>query len=175
MRPLTLLMIMFVSVLTISCATVPTGDIKIVTEAAPQENLGQYKSYGWLLGVAALHDPDGSWEPPGFDADSEVIYLVNREMRKRGLTETNRDPDVYIGFGIGLDMAALKISEDVEGNISALENVPQGGLVLVLIDRKEAEVFWVGLATGDKLEGIDDEVRKKRLDYAISNMFKSVP
>jgi len=172
---------LLLSVITVSlfllsaCATIPTKDISITTDADQQATFSGYKSYGWLATAGIMSDPEGKWEPPGFDADAEITFLIDRELRKRGMTETSMKPDVFVAYVIGVDMEALKLKENTETKIATLENVPGGALLLVLIDSQSTNAVWAGLATAEMQQGMDMEMRKKRLDYVITNMLMKLP
>lgn len=157
------------------CATIQTGDINIETAADNKVDFSGYTSYAWFAAAGILRDPEGKWEPPGFDADAEIQFLVNREFRKRGLTETGNNPDFLVAYVLGVNMTALKLKEIPESNIRTLENVPKGALVLLLIDPQSSKAIWAGLATAETQQGLDRETRKKRLDYVITNMLRQLP
>ncbi len=158
-----------------ACATIPTKDITIDTDMDKQATFSSYKSYEWLAAAGILSDPEGKWEPPGFDADAELKFLIDRELRKRGMTETSMKPDLYVAYVLGVDMDALKLKENPETKISVLKSVPGGALLLVLIDARSTDAVWAGLATAELQQGMDMETRKKRLDYVITNMLKELP
>ena len=63
-----------------ACNSIPTDDIKTTAELDPKANFKGYKTYTWLGSAGILKDPDGKWEPPKFDADAEIIFLVNQEL-----------------------------------------------------------------------------------------------
>jgi hypothetical protein len=156
------------------CATVPTDDIKIETEVDPKVNFSGYKTYGWLLTIDMLNDPEGRWKPPAFDANAEIIYLVNKMLRARGMSETSSNPDMLVAYAAGADMDALKLKLNPDTNITTLENVPQAGLVVVLVDPQTEFVTWVGVATAE-IKNLDEAAAKKRLEYAVKTMFKELP
>ena len=158
-----------------ACATIPTKDITIDTDADEQVTFSGYKTYEWLATAGIMSDPEGKWEPPGFDADAEIKFLIDRELRKRGMTETSMKPDLYVAYVLGVDMEALKLKENTETKISTLKNVPGGALLLVLIDARSTDAVWAGLATAELQQDMDMETRKKRLDYVITNMLKELP
>ena len=81
------------------CSSVPTRDIQIETQANPKINFDGYTTYSWLGSAAILRDPSGQWEPPEFDADTEIRHLIDRELRKRGMLETTDNPDMIVTFG----------------------------------------------------------------------------
>ncbi len=157
------------------CASVPTKDIQIDTQADPKADFSGYKSYAWLGAAAIVNDPHGQWEPPQFDADAEIMFLIDRELRKRGMSETTADPDLVIAYAAGIDMEALGLKTDTETKMDMLENVPQGGLVVVFVNSRSGFVIWVGVATAELQESPDTQTVKARMDYAVTQMFKKLP
>lgn len=156
------------------CATVPTDDISIETDADPKVSFSGYKTYSWLLTIDVLNDPEGVWQPQAFDANAEIIYLINDVLRARGMSETSDNPDMLVAFAAGADMDALKLKQNPDTKITTLENVPQAGLIVVLIDPQTEFVTWIGVATGE-VKGHDEATAKKRLEYVVKNMFKQLP
>ena len=68
------LLILFIT----ACASPLTQDIEVDADADPKANLAGYKTYAWLGSAAILYDPKGRWEPPEFDADAEIKFLIDR-------------------------------------------------------------------------------------------------
>ena len=101
------------------CASV-TKDIKVETDVDPKANLAGYTSYTWLGSAAILYDPEGKWEPPEFDADTEIKFLIDRELRAHGLSESMSNPDLIVAFAAGIDMA-FAIVEHLHGKAVADE------------------------------------------------------
>ena len=101
------LLLAAVVMLLAGCSSVPTKDITVDAQANPKANFSGYKTYAWLGSAAILNDVYGQWEPPAFDADAEVKYLIDRELRKRGMMQNSTDSDVIIAFAAGIDMDAL--------------------------------------------------------------------
>ena len=157
------------------CASVPQKDIQVDTQSDPKVRFSGYKSYAWLGTAAILNDPYGQWEPPQFDADAEITFLIDRELRKRGMSENTSSPDLFIAYAAGIDMEALGVKVDPQTKMDILENVPQGGLVLVFIDSETGLVIWVGVAIAEVQESPDTETAKARLDYAVTQMLKKIP
>ena len=156
------------------CVSVPTQDIKFDSQADPKANFSGYKSYTWFGSAGLLNDPEGQWKPQGFDADKEIRFLVNRELRKRGMSEDAAKPDLYVAFVLGIDMQALKLKEDPKTKMGMLENVPAGALVVALIDSDTGFVMWVGVATAE-VKQADTATTKARLDYAVTQLVKMIP
>jgi len=91
------------------------------------------------------------------------------------MSEDTANPGLIVVFAAGIDMAAMREEVDPKSNISALQNVPQGALTVVLIDSLTGLAVWGGVATADIKQDPDPEVVKKRLAFAVSSMFKQLP
>ena len=156
------------------CASI-TDDIQIDTDVHPRADLKAYDTFAWLASAEIVYDPKGQWELPQFDTDSEVLWLIRRELRRRDLTEVKVNPDLLVGFATGVNMAALQLKRNPETRLKTLENVPQAALVVVLIDADTGLPVWVGTAKGDLQEEASNEVITKRLNYAVKQMFKKMP
>lgn len=156
------------------CATFPKDDIQVDAAADAKANFSGYKTYAWLGSVGIVNDPDNQWEPPQFDADAELVFLINEALRKRGMSEMNDNPDMLVAYAIGADMAALQLKEDPKTKISTLENVPQAALIVTLIDAQTEFVIWAGVATGD-IKNLDAKTAKGRLEYVVKTMFDKLP
>ena len=161
--------------LIVGCATSVTKDIIVDSEADPKANFKAYKTYTWLVSAAIVYDPEGKWEPPQFDADAEIKFLIDRELRKRGMIEDSANPDMAVTFAAGIDMSSMEIDIDPESNMTMLENVPLGALVVILQDANTGLAIWGGIATAEIQENPSQETIKQRLDFAVSQMFKQFP
>jgi PBP1b-binding outer membrane lipoprotein LpoB len=156
------------------CASV-TKDIVVDSAKDPKVNLSGYKTYAWLGAANFLNDPNGSWEPPKFDLAGDIKYLIDREMKKRGITLVEaQDADLAVAFFVGVDMDAQKLKKDPKTKVEMLKNIPKGALVVALVDAETGYVVWIGKATADVQQGATTEVVQERLDYAISQMFKGM-
>ena len=165
----------FVLMLFVAGCTSVTKDIRVETEADPKTNFSGYSSYSWLGSAAILYDPQGKWEPPQVDADAEIRFLIDRELRARGMTESSANPDLIVAYAAGIDMETLKIKIEPESSLETLKNVPMGALVIALVDAKTGVAIWAGVATAEIQKNPEQEVVKKRLAYAVSSMFKRLP
>jgi len=159
------------------CSTVPTDDIKVISEAEPKANFSGYKTYAWLGSAGVLLDPEGKWKPADFDIDAEITFLIDKELRGRKMLETDKKPDLIVSYVLGINMAALKKKMDPKTEIEILKNVPQGALIVALVDTESGFIIWAASATAEiKNQGSEGSERaKKRLEYAISQMFKQLP
>ena len=168
----TLILLLFAMGTLAGCATV-TQDIRIETETAPGIDLAAYQTYGWLLSAKVVNDPYGNWEPPGFDADSELRFLINRELRDKGLNEVTRQPDLLVAFAAGINMEVFEINTEPGSDIYNLTNAPKGALVVMLVDRTTNRPVWAGSAEGDVKSDRTTEEVGKRLAYAVKTMFRN--
>ena len=64
---------------------------------------------------------------------------------------------------------------DPDSDIEVLENVPVGALSVILMDAETGLAVWAGVATADIQQDPTVESTKKRLDFAVSEMFSKLP
>ena len=161
--------------LTISaCTSQLTKDIQVESDIDPKVNFSGYNSYMWAGYAAVLSDPDKLWIAPGFDANAEIKFLIDRELRARNMTETSQNPDVIIGYALGVDMANIEYKQSPDQSFKTLEAVPKGALILLMNDAKTGLVVWASTATAE-IQGQADENAKKRLKYAVKTMLETFP
>ncbi|MHC5066537.1 MAG: DUF4136 domain-containing protein [Planctomycetota bacterium] len=154
-----------------SCAS-PFPDIKVDSETNPKVELSSYKTYSWAAAAAVIRDAAGTWEAPDLNIGSEIMYLSNRELRKKGMTEVVDSPDLAAIYAVGVDMEALDVVVDEDSREKTTEAAPKGGVLIILVDPGTRRVVWSGRATADISENPSQELAKKRLDYAITEIFK---
>ncbi|MGR9073490.1 MAG: DUF4136 domain-containing protein [Gammaproteobacteria bacterium] len=157
----------------IGCASV-TKDIRVDAMTAKSSNLGNYKSYAWLGRSAVLHDPEKKWQPPKMDIVGDIRFLIDRELRKKGIYSSVQDPELAVTFFTGLDMEAMELKVDEKTKEEILTNVPKAALLVFLIDAETEKVVWIGKATAEVQMKPTDEVVRERLDYAVREMFKKL-
>ena len=150
-------------------------DITVATEASPTIDFDGYRSYAWAAAAAIVRDPERQWTPTNLDIGGEIMFLVDRELRARGMTAAAHSPDVLVIYAVGVDMKALDVVVDPDDQTERFAQVPKGGLMIILADPDSRRVMWVGGALADLAEEPTVELQKKRLDYAITTMFKKFP
>lgn len=155
-----------------SCATL-TQDISVETHIDPAVDFNTFKSYAWVGSAQIVFDPIGQWEQPTLDTDEEVKFNINRELRNKGLIEVNSDPDLLVAFAAGIDMTFLELKEDPESKKEILTNVPKAALVIALIDADTGYTVWLGFAEGDVQEQQTIDNIRTRIDYAVTEIFKT--
>ncbi|MCK4833712.1 MAG: DUF4136 domain-containing protein [Gammaproteobacteria bacterium] len=157
--------------ITSGCSTL-TGDIEIETHDLPESNYGTYKTYAWAGSAQIVFDPIGQWEQPTLNTDEEVKFNINRELRSKGMYEVQDNPDLLVAFAAGVDMSSLELKQTPSSNKDILTNVPKAALVVALVDTKTGYMVWLGLAEGDVQEQQSINNIRKRIDYAITEMFR---
>jgi hypothetical protein len=96
------------------------------------------------------------------------------QLRRRGFTEATHAPDLLAIYAVGIDMMSLNVTFD-EADRARFEEIPKGGVAVVLADPQSRSAVWVGSAVAHLLEKPDLDLSLKRLDYAITKMFKGFP
>jgi hypothetical protein len=165
----------FIILLITSCSTTPTRDIEIDATADPKISFSGYKTYAWLASAQILYDPEGQWEPRNVDIDAEVQFMINSELRKRGIAEAASNPDMLVAYAAGVDMTSLNLKENPETSEKLLENIPRAALIIALVDADTGYVIWLGEAVGEVQQGADEATVRARIDYAIREMFRLLP
>ena len=154
-----------------SCATL-TSDIEIETHANPAVDYDTYKTYAWAGSAQIVFDPIGQWEQPTLDTDEEVRFVINRELRSRGLNQVENSPDLLVAFAAGVDTTVMELKEDPATQDKMLTNVPKAALVIALIDANTGYVVWLGFASAEVQEQQTIENIRARIDYAVSQIFR---
>lgn len=174
MKKLTILLLTVYIVLLSGCAVFnkDVQDIEVDAVTDPKVDINGYKTYAWLGAANILNDPTQKWQPPKMDVTGDIKYLIDRELRKKGINSATSHPDLAVAFFVGVDMEAIELKDDPSTEGDVLENIPQGALVIALIDVQTEYVVWVGVAKAEIVEGASSELIRKRLDYAVSNIFK---
>ena len=95
------------SSIALGCVSPDVADIRVETEVNPKINFAGYKTYAWAAAAAVVRDPEREWTPPDLDVGAEIKFLVDRELRKRNLSEASGEPDVLVVYAVGVDMESL--------------------------------------------------------------------
>ena len=174
MRNKVITALVLTSLFCVSCAH-DTADIHAESSASAKYNLSELKTYAWWGAVGELYDPNGRWVPTNMDAASEIKWLIDRELRKRGYTEVSQDPELLVTFAVVVDMEALALVKSHADGSLKVANIPQGALMVELLDSETENIVWLGSADAEIRQYADEDIVKKRLDVAISGMFKGLP
>lgn len=157
-----------------------TDDIKVTAQTDDKANLSGYKTYSWIAVGAVLNDPEGKWQPPGFKAGDEIKNLIDDQMKNKGYTAKGNDADLGVAFFLGIDMDSRKFKMNPETKMKEMQDVAKAALVVVLVDMRTGFIVWMGEASRSATKTVtgrnkvDDEKTRKRINYAISEMFKQM-
>ena len=158
-----------------ACAKPLTDDIKTQSEADPRIDFSGMKTYAWAPSAGVVNDPQELWTPPSFDVGAELTHLINDEMHARGWAESAQ-PDMAIAFLVVNDIQELKVLEtERAGEVPDLVGVGQGALLLEIMDASTGRTIWLAAATAESQTGRKEEDIKKRLAYAVKQLFKDLP
>lgn len=158
-----------------ACTSTNHKDITIETDSNTKIQFDGYKTFAWAAAAAVVRDPDSQWTAPDIDVSAEITYLVNRELRERDLVEVTSDPDMYVLYGVGIDMKNLDMVTDDKDGSAHLEEVPEGAVVIMVTDPQTEQVLWIGSAKSGLDETRTREETRERLDWAVSQMFEKSP
>jgi hypothetical protein len=150
-----------------------TDDIQVETHADPGINYSKYKTYAWAGSAQIVFDPVGQWEQPTLDTDEEVRFVVNRELRDHGLIQVDNNPDLLVAFAAGVDTTVLELKENPDSDHKVASNTPKAALVIALIDARSGYLVWLGHATADAQQQQTIDNIRRRIDYAVSQIFKA--
>lgn len=162
-------------IITTACNTL-TKDIEVSADKDPKARISGYESYTWLDDPALLlNDPKGEWQPPALDVAKEIKLQIAKQLEARGMSLTEDNPELVVGFFLGVDMQALSLKYDPEFEVDILQSTPKAGLLVVLIDATTRFVIWMGSAEAEIHKENTSEQTKQRVEYAVSELFKLLP
>jgi hypothetical protein len=165
----------------VGCQTTPT----IRTQAAPDANLTQFHTYGYVEKLAT--------DKYGYTSITtrDIQQAVDREMRSRGFV-AGASPDILInfniskhdktqsapgpGYGIGFGGWRRGYGYGAWGGWGGdeVETVTEGTLTVDLVDRLHNQLFWTGSATRVLTAKVLDEP-KPAIDQAVRLIFERFP
>ena len=146
------------------------ADIQFYTAKDPAVDVSAFHTYAWVSMEGALRDPNGEWSAPDMNVAKEIAFLVDRELRARGMTEVKENPDVLVAYAVVVDMEAQKLLQDKDNNMNIVATVPQNALFVAFVDPTSGEAVWVGAASGEVQPNPSVDLVKKRLDYAVTKI-----
>jgi len=152
-----------------------TADIKTQAQANEKVKFGGYKTYYWFESDGAVDDQLGRWKETGLDIPAEVKFLIDRELRARGFTQVNEDPDLFVGFFVSATIDHFKQVERRGGKVPAVEGAGEGSVVIELIDADTEQTVWVGVAKGEAQTGRTAEEVRTRLEYIVTKLIEQLP
>ena len=162
--------LLVLSIFILSGCNSTSEGIKVEAHTAEKVNLDGYKTFAWFVKADLVIDENSSFKRRGYDVMAYVNSQITKQLLNKERTEVFENPDFIVSSVVGVNMDALKEQVDDEGK-EYIENIPQAGIVVVMIDPKARKVIWAGGAEADVNQNATDESSKKRIDYAITKMF----
>lgn len=154
------------------CASV-TSDIRVGAEPAPGATIANnYKTYDWLGSFSLLNDPNNTWQPPDVNIAGDIKFLIDRELRKKGIQRAIDTPDLTVTFLVGVDMENQILKLDPDTKIELKKKIPKAALVVALMEVDSGDIVWLGVADAEIQKDVTAEVMRQRLDFAVREMFK---
>ena len=68
-------------------------DIKVITQDYTEADAELRATYAWAAVGAVVRDPDREWTPPSFDLAKEIKFLVDKELRAKGINLYEWSPE----------------------------------------------------------------------------------
>jgi hypothetical protein len=161
--------------------------------AFPVLGFSQKVRVGYDKGTDFLKFRSYTWAPPAMPTTRPLLYAsimgwVDNALKTKGLTRTEQDGDLVLipagGVEFGLNMAATTpilptydpttwIGSAGPSNLMA-PYVPEGTLILTLVDHSSNKVVWTGTVT-EKLDIEKKDKSLERIDKAIVKLLKQFP
>lgn len=172
-----LLLSVLVTALFTGCASLDSDfdDIEFISEVHPRFDLDGYGSYDWAGNASLVYDPSAAWEPPDFDMDEEIKFLIDTELRDQGLIQTSNNPDLVASFALIIQMEELPFNQDPNDEMPDIADIPQGALAITLTDTSLGMEVWVGIAVADTSEAPATDRAIKRLEYVVTELLNTIP
>jgi len=150
-------------------------DIRVDSRTNPSFAMSELRTYAWLVDTAMVRDPDAEWTPGLKDVGAELRAMMDRELRLRGRSTVDVMPDMFARLEFGVDMKATAMKVDGAAGSARFESRPTGGFQIVLVERITRQDVWAARAMGNVTENISPEDSRRRLTYAIREMFEGFP
>ncbi|HSC86189.1 MAG TPA: DUF4136 domain-containing protein [Polyangiaceae bacterium] len=161
----------FALTLGLGCSKAPTSDIHTQAHVAPGLEKQPLRTFAWAGGLTIATKPDGLWNPPDFDVASETKFLIDQELRERGLSEVTESPDLVVAFLVVNDVKDLEKIEGKEGAKEVeLNAVGQGALVIEIAQVSTERVVFLGAATAETQSKYTKDEMKARLAHAVDHI-----
>lgn len=161
------------SVLFLSACAQTTKDITTHTHKHKSYNYKD-KTFQFLKVKTQVNDPDNKLQASGFEFESYIKKTIYEELKKLGLKQSSSQADITVSYGIDVNMAARKFNLFGNAEEGFLTNKPKSALTIIITNKKSHEVLWEAW-TNAQYKQRETEVAKKRIEYAISELFKEFP
>lgn len=157
--------------------------LKVYSEAEPEVNLYQYRTFDWL---DMTNMNVGGDRPAWLTSKSEakIRASVEGQMNRYGFKPCTEKPDLVLHYHVVVKNEVLFVrdwwcDEDVNGRHAQCHrlrpvNYQEGTLILDFIDATTGNQVWRGAAIGG-LENLTPEAAEARIEQAVQAIFKKFP
>jgi hypothetical protein len=168
----------WVGLVALAAALAACSSISTNSDYNPGTDFSKYKTWAWHETGSIK---DSLWK-------QRVQSGVAAELGKKGLTESEGNPDLWVAAHTRLD-EQTQINTYNTGwgygwgwygggmgmTTSTVQQIPVGTLIVDLVDAKQKELVWRGTATKTLNPDASPETKQKNLQEALAKMFESYP
>jgi hypothetical protein len=138
----------------------------------PKVNFRDYRTYSWRNGTPSANSL----------MDQRIIRSIERELRRKGLQEVSSGGDLRVAYHLSFDRRLEIFSwdylsgpywSDTWSRRTEVRAVPEGLLVVDLIDGRRNQLVWRGVATDELTESETD--MESRIGYVTAELFEDYP
>jgi len=156
-----------------SSACTSTRDIDVQTVTNEKVNLKGYKTYTILEESGVLEiNSQGDIQKGDQEIASFIEDSINKELKKSGKIAVTKNSDFLVAYIGGTDKDKVNVYIDKKERM-VIEDAPEAGLLLILIDTKTGRLLRVAEAEGE-MKSLPLNERKTRIEYAISKLLKEI-
>ena len=168
---------------------------KVGYDYDPGANFSAYRTYEW---IADKQEATGDKRVDNSQVDIRIRTAIGAQLRQKGyMTSTNKQPDFYVAYHLGLkdlstDTSTQYFSEGMAGKpftqsadtrtlgkpqstVTEIEAHITGSLLVDIIDAATKKLVWRGTAAGEVDPGLTSEERDERMRTIIREMFAHFP
>ncbi len=138
-------------------------------------DFSKYKTYKWAAVEGAMY--------PNDIVDKNIRATLDGELAKKGLTKTETNPDLLVGYQVAVDKEK---QIDTWGSgywgwggggmqSTTVSTIQVGTLVLDMYDTAAKQLVWRGTATKTLDPKNSPEKKQKNLEKAMEKMMKNYP
>lgn len=154
------------------CSTIPAFGQQIATQYDRSVNFASYRTYKWV-GISGAEQPDQI-------TASNIVNLVNAQLAAKGLTLTENNPDLFVGFQTAL-------SREKQLNYwgsgwgfggfgqATTSTVHVGELIVDMYAASSKTLVWRGSATNTLNPSANADKNYKNLQKAVGKLLKKFP
>jgi hypothetical protein len=141
-------------------------------EYNPKANFHRYQTYSWRPGTPSASPL----------MDERIVNSVNHELQRKGLRPVANNGDLKVTYHVSLERRLDVVSWDyLDGPYwtdywarrTEVREIPEGRLIVDLIDSKLNQIVWRGIAT-DELTSTESDI-ESHVGRVTEEMFEDYP